>query len=73
MDNLTAGAIIIGLVNGVRLASDKVTPFIAFLISLGAGLVFGAFHLFGLTVETGIAVALASSGLYQVAKKVGGK
>lgn len=70
---IEAGAIIIGIVNGVRLASDKITPFIGFLVGLFAGILLGAFGFFGLTIETGIVAALAASGVYQVAKKVGGK
>ena len=72
-ENIIAVAVIIGIVNGVKLASDKVTSFMAFLIALALGLLFGALHMFGLSVETGIIVALASSGLYKVASKVGGE
>lgn len=76
MENIVAGAVIIGIVNGLRLIPQKyllVDGFIAFLVGLGLGLVFGILGMFGLNVETGIITALGASGLYQVAKKVGGK
>ena len=69
----TAMAVIIGLVNGVGLASEKVTPFLKFVLAMFFGLLFGALHVFGLTVELGIVAALASSGLYKVAEKIGGR
>lgn len=74
MENLQAMAVIIGLVNGIRLAreQDKI-GFILFICALLLGVGFGLLHLFGLTVEMGIVVALASSGLYRVGEKVGGQ
>lgn len=74
MDNLQAVAVIIGLVNGVRLAqSEDKFGFVLFVIALTCGVVLGLLHLFGLTLETGIVAALASSGLYRLGEKVGGK
>lgn len=70
---IEAGAVIIGIVNGVRLASDKITPFIGFLVALVLGILFGALGYFGLNVQTGIVAGLGSSGVYQVAKKLGGR
>lgn len=69
-----ASAVIIGLVNGVRLASqyDK-WGFILFASGVGFGVILGALGYFGLTVETGLAVAIGGSGIYQVASKIGGK
>ena len=69
MDNLLAIGVLIGLVNGARLFNqeDK-TGFYYFLLAVGLGVVFGLVGFFGLTVETGIMAALASSGLYQVSK-----
>jgi predicted Kef-type K+ transport protein len=77
MDNLQAIAVIIGIVNGVRLlkegqASKDYWGFILFVIALAVGVAFGVLKMFGLTVETGIVIALASSGLYRVGEKVGG-
>ena len=74
--NVIAGAVIVGIVRGLTLIpSDtfKIDGFVAFLISLGLGVLFGLVHFFGLTIETGIITALASTGVYQVAKKVGGQ
>jgi hypothetical protein len=38
-----------------------------------AGVLLGLFGLFGLDLETGIVAALASSGLYRIGEKIGGK
>lgn len=73
MDNLQAIAAIIGLVNGVRLFQTDKVAFGYFALAVGLGVVFGLLHLFGLNLETGLVAALASSGFYQVAKKVGGQ
>ena len=74
MDNAVAVGVIIGIVNGVSLlGSPKVTSFVKFLIALAVGLMFGVVGLFGLTLETGIFIGLASSGLYKVTQNVGGK
>lgn len=80
MENLQAMAVIIGLVNGVRLIKEgqESNPknywgFVLFMIAMAVGVGFGLTHMFGLTVETGIVAALASSGLYRIGEKVGGK
>ena len=74
MENLQSIAVIIGIVNGVQLATlpDK-KPFLFFLLAVAVGVVFGLLHYFGLTVEAGILAALASSGLYKVSQKIGGQ
>ena len=79
MENLQAVAVIIGIVNGVRLLQEgnESTPksywgFVLFLVALIVGIILGLMHMFGLTVEMGIVAALASSGLYRVGEKVGG-
>lgn len=71
-----AATVIVGFVNGVRLAANfrkDPWPFILFLCGLGAGILFGFLHYYGLTIESGIAVAIGGSGVYQIAKKVGGQ
>lgn len=74
MENLQAAAVIIGIVNGVRLAKAKETwGVIFFAIALATGVILGLLNLFGLTLETGIVAALASSGVYRAAEKVGGE
>ena len=71
---IQAGLVIVGIVNGVRLLQEKsVWGFIFFVVALVAGAVLGFFHLFGLTLETGIVAGLGSSGLYRVGEKFGGK
>ena len=71
---LQSGLVIVGIVNGVRLLQEKsVWGFVFFVTALVAGIALGFFHLFGLTVETGIVAGLGSSGLYRVGEKFGGK
>lgn len=75
MENVVAGAVIVGIVKGITLVPQKyfvIDSFVAFLLSLGLGVLFGLFNQFGLTLETGIITALASTGVYQISKKVGG-
>lgn len=78
MENIEAIAVVIGLVNGIRLLKEGMESnprnywgFVFFLIALFVGVGFGMLHLFGLTVESGLVVALASSGLYRVSEKIG--
>ena len=74
MDNLQAMAVVIGIVNGIRLAKENDKwGFILFTIALIVGVGLGLLRYFGLTVETGIVIALASSGLYRISEKVGSK
>jgi len=69
MDNAIAAAVIIGIVNGFRLLKEQDKwGFIFFILALVTGLILGALHWFGLTLETGLVAALASSGLYRVAQ-----
>ena len=72
--NLQAMAVVVGLVNGIRLAQEKSKwGLIFFGSALVFGVGFGLLGLFGLNLETGIVVALASSGLYRIGEKIGGK
>lgn len=71
--NLVALPAIIGIVNGISLAKQQDKwPFIMFVAAVLSGMALGYFSVFGLTVETGLVTALASSGLYKVAQKLGG-
>ncbi len=78
MDSLVefgvAAGVIIGLVNGFRLLEQpNKKGFFYFLGALGAGILFGAVGLFGVpSIEVGIEIALASSGLYRVGQVVSG-
>ena len=73
MDNLLAISVIIGIVNGISLLDLPLTPFVKFVIAVVLGLFFGVVGLFGLTIETGIIVALSSSGLYKTVQVLGSK
>jgi len=70
-----AGAILVGLVNGVQLLLDrKWDSFIKFVIALVTGMTFGYFGWFGLpSLEIGLAVGISSSGFYKISQKLGGK
>lgn len=73
-ENLEAMAVIVGLVNGIRLAREQDKwGLILFICAMVAGVLLGLFGLFGLDLETGIVAALASSGLYRIGEKIGGK
>lgn len=73
MENVNALAAIVGIVNGFQLFQTNRTGFIYFCIALGVGLLLGFVNFFGLTPETGLLAALASSGYYKVAQKIGGQ
>lgn len=74
MDNVQAGIVIVGIVNGFRLLQEKsYWGFIFFAIALFFGVLFGFFHMFGLSIESGVVVALMSSGLYRIGEKIGGQ
>lgn len=70
-----AAFVLIGLVNGIQFALDRNwASFTKFLIAVIAGGVFGALKWFGLpSAEIGLAVGISSSGVYKVAKKLGGQ
>jgi len=75
--NLVAIAVIIGIVKGIvsvlqTYTSVDVNTVFGVLLALVVGIVLGFFHVFGLSVETGIVSALVGTGTYQLAKKVGG-
>lgn len=76
--NIEGALVIIGIVNGFRLLKEGMDSspktywgFAFFVLALFAGIVLGALHFFGLTIQSGIIVALSSSGLYRAAEKVG--
>lgn len=69
-----ASFVLIGLVNGVQFAVTKQWDrFAFFMTAVGAGAIFGFLGWFALpSIEVGIAVGIASSGVYKVAQKIGG-
>ena len=71
MADLQAIAVIIGLVNGIKLFKENRESFIYFCVALGIGVSFGYLGFYGFTIESGIVSALASSGLYKIAQKAG--
>ena len=73
-----AAAALIGIINGIKLLETNVRSFAYFVAALALGVLIGYFGLFGLPsgvegIETGVMLGLASSGLYKVATKFGGK
>ena len=78
MENITAVAVIIGIVRGVTLGLEKLdfvkmSSLLGFVLALITGVVLGLLGFFGLTVESGVISALVATGVYQTAKKVGGQ
>ena len=69
-----AATVVIGFVNGISLAIDQDWKgFALFVTALIAATVFGILHWFGLpSAEVGFAIGISSSGVYKVAKKIGG-
>lgn len=74
MQELISVSVIIGCVNGLRLLENpNKTSFYYFCVAVVLGIIFGFFKLFGVTgIEQGLLIALASSGFYKVASKIGG-
>lgn len=76
--NLIAIGVIIGVVRGINVSLQEftkvnVTSTLGFVLSLATGIILGILGYFGLTIETGIISALAATGTYQIAKKIGGE
>lgn len=69
-----AAFVLIGLVNGINLALEKNwKAFGKFMVAVVAGIIFGFLGWFSLpNIETGLAVAIGSSGVFKIAQKVGG-
>jgi hydrogenase/urease accessory protein HupE len=71
---VTAGFVLIGLVNGIQFALDKNwRSFAFFMVAVIAGTTFGFLGWFSLpSAEIGLAIGISSSGAYKVAQKFGG-
>lgn len=67
-------AMLIGVVNVAKLAISKnYNSLVLAGVAILAGLLFGFLRWFGIpSPEIGLAIALASSGVYEVAQRVGG-
>jgi hypothetical protein len=78
MDVVTAGAAIIGLVNGFRLLKEATATrnfwgFAFFVLAVVSGTLFGALGWFALgSVEAGFTAGLVSSGAYRALELTGG-
>lgn len=73
MDNVVATTAIIGLINAVKAQFPQVTGLIGVGLSVVLGVVLGFFNYLGVNgLENGILVGLSASGLYTVAKRIGG-
>ena len=73
MENAVAGAAIIGLVNLVQHQFPEVKGLYGIILSVDLGFVAGFLGLYGLTIESGVVTALASSCVFKVATKMGGQ
>lgn len=67
-------AMLVGLVNVVKLAiNQNWRSFALALVAVAGGLLFGFLGWFGIaSPEIGLALALASSGVYEIAQRAGG-
>ena len=68
-------SMLVGLVNVIKLAIDQNwKSFALAMVAIAGGLLFGFLKWFGIpSPEIGLALALASSGVYEVAQRIGGK
>lgn len=74
MNETIIGASIIGFINAAKVQFPKLTGIYAIAVALILGVAAGYFNVGGVNgVEQGLLIGLASSGIYTVAKRVGGK
>ena len=73
MENITLGAAIIGIINGIQKQFPQVTGIYAWVVAIVIGAVAGYLNFEGLTVQQGILIGLGSSGVYKTAQLVGNK
>ena len=71
-NEVVVGAALIGVINLVQKQFPQVAGIYGVGLALLIGVILGVLGLYGLTVETGILLALGSSGVYKVASKMGG-
>lgn len=68
-DNLLAGGAIIGVINAVQMQFPKVKGVIALLLAIVLGVLLGYLKYFGVdSIEDGLVIALASSGVYKLSQ-----
>lgn len=73
MDQITAAATIVGIVNLVKMQFPIVTGIFGLALALAIGVVMGFFGFLVPDVQMGVITALASSGIYVIAQRAGGK
>jgi len=73
MENAVAIGAIIGIINAIQRQVPQVTGLIGIGLSVILGIVLGYFNYLGVSgIENGILTGLGASGVYTVAKKIGG-
>lgn len=73
MEAVTAGATIIGIINAVKVQFPEIKGIYAIGLAVALGAVMGWFQFLVGDLESGIIAGLVSSGIYTVAKRMGGK
>ena len=74
MDSIVAVGAIIGVGNAIKTQFPQAVGLIGVGISLVLGVVLGYFNLLGVSgVENGLLAGLSASGVYTIAKRIGGQ
>lgn len=71
-----AASILVGLINGLKLAvvQRNWQSFALFASTVVVGTILGFAHWFGLpSAEVGFALGVATSGVYEIAQRIGGQ
>ena len=73
MEGVIAGSAIIGIINAIQKQFPKVAGLGGILLAVVLGGLAGYFQVGGVdTVQNGVIVGLASSGVFKLATKIGG-
>lgn len=74
MDGIIAIPVIIGIINAAKTQLPQITGLVGIGLSIVIGVVLGYLNLLGVSgIENGLLAGLAASGVYTVAKRVGGQ
>ncbi len=73
MEQVTLGAVIIGLVNAIKLQFPKIQGIYGIALAIIIGGVMGYFGILAPDVQTGVIIGIASSGVYKISQKIGGE
>ena len=71
MEQITAGATIIGLINVIKMQFPEIKGIYAIGIALVLGILMGWFGFLVADVQGGIIAALISSGIYKLSQNMG--